>query len=68
MIFFFIHTHTGGIGEAVAGVIADQPNLIMKRLAIREIPRSGPPTLLIEKYGIDAKTIVKTALEMIEKK
>ena len=40
----------------------------MKRLAIREIPRSGPPSVLIEKYGIDAKTIVKMALEMIEKK
>ena len=35
MIFFFIHTHTGGIGEAVAGVIADQPNLIMKRLFLK---------------------------------
>ncbi|KAH7639969.1 hypothetical protein DERF_014051 [Dermatophagoides farinae] len=62
------HYPEGGIGEAVAGVIADIPNIVMKRLAIREIPRSGPPSVLIEKYGIDAKTIVKMALEMIEKK
>ncbi|XP_074593625.1 transketolase-like protein 2 [Brevipalpus obovatus] len=53
------HYPEGGIGEAVASVIASQPNIVMRHLAVREVPRSGPPQVLIEKYGISATAIVK---------
>jgi transketolase len=33
-----------------------------QRLAVREIPRSGPPDVLIDKYGISAKAIVAAVL------
>jgi len=30
----------------------------VRRLAVREIPRSGPPAELIDRYGISARAIV----------
>lgn len=50
------HGVHGGIGEAVASVVAGKARVSM--LGIREIPRSGKPTELVEKYGISAKSIV----------
>jgi transketolase len=29
----------------------------VQRLAVREIPRSGPPEVLLDKYGISARAI-----------
>lgn len=55
------HYPEGGIGEAVASALASK-NLTgvvkLVHLAVREIPRSGPPAALIEKYGISAKSVV----------
>ncbi|KAJ6219519.1 hypothetical protein RDWZM_005331 [Blomia tropicalis] len=59
------HYPEGGLGEAVSSALSDVRNVVIKRLAVREIPRSGPPTVLIEKYGIGAKSIVNGALELI---
>lgn len=56
----------GGLGEAVSSAVADVSNIIVKSLAVREIPRSGPPTVLIEKYGIGANSIVKAVLEILK--
>jgi transketolase len=50
------HSVHGGIGDAVAAVVAGRARVSM--LGIREIPRSGKPTELVEKYGISAKSIV----------
>jgi transketolase len=50
------HSVYGGIGDAVAAVVAGRARVSM--LGIREIPRSGKPTELVEKYGISAKSIV----------
>ena len=33
----------GGIGSAVADAIAGEKNIVLKKLAVRELPRSGPP-------------------------
>jgi transketolase len=50
------HSVHGGIGEAVASVVAGKARVSI--LGIREIPRSGKPTELVEKYGISARSIV----------
>jgi transketolase len=52
------HYATGGLGDAVSEAVWDQ-GFRVKRLAVREIPRSGPPEVLIDKYGISARAIVE---------
>ena len=52
------HYPAGGIGDAVSEAIA-RPGFAVKRLAVREIPRSGQPAELLERYGISAAHIVK---------
>lgn len=61
------HYPEGGLGEAVASAVADVPNITVKVLAVRDIPRSGPPSVLIEKYGIGANSIVQAVLEVLHK-
>lgn len=57
----------GGIGEAVLAAVADQRNVITKVLAVPTIPRSGPPTVLIDMFGISARHIVAAALDIVKK-
>lgn len=52
------HYPEGGIGEAVASVIAQHPDIVMKKLAVQKIPRSGPPNVLLDMFEISAKSIV----------
>lgn len=52
------HYHAGGIGEAVASTLGDAANIRVRSLAINEIPRSGPPDVLIDLFGISARHIV----------
>jgi len=51
------HYPAGGIGDAVAMAVADA-GLAVRRLAVREIPRSGKPEELLERFGISARHIV----------
>src|SRR5262245_36005885 len=50
------HYEHGGLGDAVLEAVANEAKIV--RLAVREIPRSGPPDALIEKYGISSSHIV----------
>src|SRR3989441_7095042 len=52
------HYAGGGIGDAVSGAVASA-GLTVERLAVREIPRSGKPEELVDRYGISAKSIVR---------
>jgi transketolase len=52
------HYAAGGIGDAVAEAVAGA-GLTVRRLAVREIPRSGKPEELLERFGISAKHIVE---------
>ena len=36
----------------------------MRRLAVREIPRSGTPDELLDRYGISARAIVDAVNEL----
>jgi transketolase len=51
------HYESGGIGDAVARAVAPA-GLVVTRLAVRAIPRSGKPEELLEHYGISARHIV----------
>ena len=51
------HYAHGGLGDAVSEAVGEQ-GFVVKRLAVREIPRSGPPEQLIDRYGISARAII----------
>ena len=51
------HYAAGGIGDAVAEAVAEA-GFVVHRLAVREIPRSGKPTELLELFGISARHII----------
>lgn len=53
------HYVSGGLGDAVARAVAPA-GLAVTRLAVREIPRSGKPEELLDKYGISTRHIVET--------
>jgi transketolase len=56
------HSVYGGIGEAVAAVVAGSAKV--RRLGVHEIPRSGKPAELMAAHGIDAAAIVAAVREM----
>jgi transketolase len=51
------HYPSGGIGDAVSRAVAPS-GMTVTRLAVREIPRSGKPDELLDKFGISARHIV----------
>ena len=51
------HYVTGGLGDAVAEAVAPA-GFAVHRLAVRELPRSGQPAELLDRYGISARHIV----------
>jgi len=51
------HYPAGGIGDAVAEAVAEA-GFVVRRLAVREIPRSGKPDELLDRFGISATHIV----------
>jgi transketolase len=52
------HYPAGGVGDAVAAAVADA-GITVHRLAVTEIPRSGKPDELLDRYGISTKHIVE---------
>ena len=55
----------GGIGEAVASIIADRTDIILRRLAVKEVPRSAKSRELLDMFEISSTYIVKHALAML---
>ncbi|MBI2835099.1 MAG: transketolase [Acidobacteria bacterium] len=51
------HYVAGGLGDAVSEAVAPH-GIAVHRLAIREIPRSGKPDELLDRFGISARHIV----------
>jgi transketolase len=58
------HYEAGGIGDAVADAVASA-GLTVKRLAVREIPRSGKPEELLDRFGISARHIVDAVRSVV---
>ena len=52
------HYPAGGIGDAVAAAVA-AAGFTVRRLAVREIPRSGKPDELLDRFGISSRHIVE---------
>ena len=52
------HYAHGGLGDAVSEAVWEQ-GFRVKRLAVREIPRSGEPDELLDKFGISARAIAE---------
>jgi len=51
------HYAAGGIGDAVSEAVSEA-GIRVHRIAVREIPRSGKPDELLERFGISASHIV----------
>jgi len=60
------HYAEGGLGAAAAEALSDT-GVVVHRLAVREIPRSGKPQQLLERHGIGRAAIVRTAREVLSK-
>jgi transketolase len=60
------HYPEGGIGDAVGEVICDKRDFVLKKMCVREVPRSGPPLVLLEKYGIGTNCIMKGVEDMMD--
>ncbi|HXW05753.1 MAG TPA: transketolase [Vicinamibacterales bacterium] len=56
------HYSAGGLGDAVAEALAPA-GVAVRRLAVREVPRSGQPDELLDRYGISARHIVQAVRE-----
>ncbi|XP_071497384.1 transketolase-like isoform X1 [Diadema antillarum] len=59
------HYGEGGIGEAVSAALSNQSGVIVRRLNVVGVPRSGPSAVLLEKFGISANCIAKAVKEML---
>jgi len=57
------HYAEGGLGDAVLEALATE-GVRVHKLAVREVPRSGKPAELLERYGISASHIVTTVLRI----
>ena len=51
------HYSVGGLGDAVSEAVALR-GIIVARLAVREVPRSGTSAELLERYGISSSHII----------
>jgi transketolase len=58
------HYAAGGIGEMIAASLCDT-EIMVKSLAVRELPRSGKPEELLARAGIDADAIVHAVHDMV---
>jgi transketolase C-terminal domain/subunit len=65
-----IHTvascDSGGIGEAVSAAVSAERNIVVKRLAVNAVPRSGKPEELLSIFGIDAHSIQIAVKEVLK--
>ena len=63
------HNIIGGLGSAVAEVLVENAPVPMQRIGTKDIfGKSGKPEVLLEMYGLDAKSIAEAAKTTIAKK
>jgi len=61
------HSIIGGLGGAVAEVLAEQYPVPMKRIGLRDtFGESGPNEALLEKYGLGPKQVAQAAREILK--
>ncbi len=60
------HNIIGGLGSAVAEVLSENRPVPLKRIGVNDtFGESGKPEELLEKYGLSADKIFKTAIELL---
>ena len=59
------HFQNGGLGDAVAQALSGKAEIV--HLAVKDLPRSGKPEELLDKYGIDANHIKRAVKELISR-
>jgi len=57
------HFAEGGLGDAVASALGGQAQIV--HLAVRDLPRSGQPDELLDKYGINARHIAAAVKDIL---
>jgi transketolase len=57
------HYAAGGIGDAVSEAVSEA-GIRVHRIAVREIPRSGKPDELLDRYGLSSRHIVEMVREL----
>jgi transketolase len=57
------HFSQGGLGSAVALALAGEARI--EHLCVKELPRSGKPEELMDRYGISARHIVAAIKKII---
>ncbi|GAB0099150.1 transketolase [Sergentomyia squamirostris] len=60
------HYREGGLGEAVMSALAQKRNVVVKQLAVSRVPRSGPPNVLIDLFGISSRHIVAAVSDILK--
>jgi len=60
------HYPEGGIGDAVLAAVATCRNVIVRKLAVNSVPRSGPPMELLEMFGISASHVVRACNDILK--
>jgi transketolase len=60
------HYASGGLGDAVSEAVSEG-GFAVRRLAVREVPRSGQPDELIDRYGISARHIADAVRAAIKR-
>ncbi|HZS12435.1 MAG TPA: transketolase [Nitrospirales bacterium] len=58
------HYEHGGLGDAVLGAVGSE-GVRVHKLAVREIPHSGKPDELLDRYGISARVIIETVKKLV---
>ena len=59
------HYAHGGVGDAVLAALAHE-RVMLRKLAVRDIARSGKPGQLLEKFGISTRDIVNAVRESVQ--
>ena len=59
------HFQNGGLGDAVCIALAGEAKIV--HLCIKELPRSGTPEELLDKYGISAKYIKRAVKKLVRR-
>jgi transketolase len=63
------HWPEGGLGDAVLDALADFTDpMVVRKLAVREMPMSGTPEELLAAAGIDASSIADAAREVLSER
>ena len=59
------HYAAGGLGDAVSDAVSPH-GIAVHRLAVRDVPRSGKPAELLDRFGISSRRIVAAVTALVD--